>query len=69
MRTSVLNRQGFFCFFFLPFHYFIFPCSVTRRCFPALGIKENEITVGNSTSFPDGRGKTVKASDLLPAVK
>lgn len=41
----------------------------TRRCFPALGIKENEITVGNSTSFPDGRGKTVKASDLLPAVK
>ncbi|XP_053466703.1 choline transporter-like protein 2 isoform X3 [Ictalurus furcatus] len=41
----------------------------TRRCFPALGIKENEITVGNSTSFPDGQGKIVKASDLLPAVK
>ncbi|KAF4092704.1 hypothetical protein AMELA_G00023950 [Ameiurus melas] len=41
----------------------------TRRCFPALGIKENEITVGNSTSFQDGQGKTVKASDLLPAVK
>ncbi|TSK87520.1 Choline transporter-like protein 2 [Bagarius yarrelli] len=41
----------------------------TRRCFPALGIKGNEITIGNSTDFVDGQGKTVKASDLLPAVK
>ncbi|XP_046721930.1 choline transporter-like protein 2 isoform X1 [Silurus meridionalis] len=41
----------------------------TRRCFPALGIKGNEITIGNHTDFKDGQGNTVKASDLLPAVK
>ncbi|KAM9457402.1 choline transporter-like protein 2 isoform 1-T1 [Clarias gariepinus] len=41
----------------------------TRRCFPALGIKGNQITVGNDTSYSDGRGGTVQASDLLPAVK
>ncbi|XP_026997255.1 choline transporter-like protein 2 isoform X1 [Tachysurus fulvidraco] len=41
----------------------------TRRCFPALGTKGNEITVGNSTDFLDAQGKSVKASDLLPAVK
>ncbi|XP_053095212.1 choline transporter-like protein 2 isoform X1 [Pangasianodon hypophthalmus] len=41
----------------------------TRRCFPALGIKGNEVTVGNSTDFQDGEGRTVQAKDLLPAVK
>ncbi|KAF5908149.1 choline transporter-like protein 2 isoform X1, partial [Clarias magur] len=41
----------------------------TRRCFPALGIKGNQITVGNDTSYSDGQGRIVQASDLLPAVK
>lgn len=40
----------------------------TRRCFPALGLKGNEITVGNKTTFNDGQSDR-KASDLLPAVK
>lgn len=40
-----------------------------QRCFPALGISGNEITVGNVTDFKDGLGNTIKASDLLPAVK
>ncbi|XP_037400694.1 choline transporter-like protein 2 isoform X2 [Pygocentrus nattereri] len=41
----------------------------TRRCFPALGLKGNEITVGNQTTFDDGVNQNRKASDLLPAVK
>ncbi|XP_058267213.1 choline transporter-like protein 2 isoform X2 [Hemibagrus wyckioides] len=41
----------------------------TRRCFPALGKKGNEVTVGNSTNFLDPQGNPVKANDLLPAVK
>ncbi|XP_072549026.1 choline transporter-like protein 2 isoform X2 [Salminus brasiliensis] len=41
----------------------------TRRCFPALGLKGNEITVGNKTTFNDGNDQNRKASDLLPAVK
>ncbi|XP_066498137.1 choline transporter-like protein 2 isoform X2 [Hoplias malabaricus] len=41
----------------------------TRRCFPALGVKENNIfTVGNQTTFVDDESKNRKASDLLPAV-
>ncbi|XP_022520688.2 choline transporter-like protein 2 isoform X1 [Astyanax mexicanus] len=40
----------------------------TRRCFPALGLKGDEITVGNKTTFNDGQSDR-KASDLLPAVK
>uniref|UniRef100_A0AAR2M037 Choline transporter-like protein n=1 Tax=Pygocentrus nattereri TaxID=42514 RepID=A0AAR2M037_PYGNA len=43
--------------------------GITRRCFPALGLKGNEITVGNQTTFDDGVNQNRKASDLLPAVK
>uniref|UniRef100_A0A3Q1GIC2 Choline transporter-like protein n=1 Tax=Acanthochromis polyacanthus TaxID=80966 RepID=A0A3Q1GIC2_9TELE len=47
---------------------FHFP-SVTRRCFPALGLKGGVITVGNSSHFDDGSGKMRDAKDLVDGVK
>uniref|UniRef100_A0A3B4BQ95 Choline transporter-like protein n=1 Tax=Pygocentrus nattereri TaxID=42514 RepID=A0A3B4BQ95_PYGNA len=35
--------------------------GITRRCFPALGLKGNEITVGNQTTFDDGVNQNRKA--------
>ncbi|XP_037332178.2 choline transporter-like protein 2 isoform X1 [Pungitius pungitius] len=41
----------------------------TRRCFPALGLKEGVITVGNKSSFDDGSGNIRDAKDLMDGVK
>ncbi|XP_046893884.1 choline transporter-like protein 2 isoform X3 [Hypomesus transpacificus] len=41
----------------------------TRRCFPALGQKGGEITVGNSSHFDDGSGTMRDAKDLVAGVK
>ncbi|KAM4535030.1 choline transporter-like protein 2 isoform 2-T2 [Fundulus diaphanus] len=42
----------------------------TRRCFPSLGLKGGIITVGNSTTFDDGQGKTDRpAKDLVDGIK
>ncbi|XP_062840986.1 choline transporter-like protein 2 isoform X4 [Trichomycterus rosablanca] len=41
----------------------------TRRCFPALDLKDNKVVVGNKTDFTDENGKIRQASDLVPAVK
>lgn len=46
------------------------PCfSVTRRCFPALGLKDGKVTVGNNTQFDDGSGTMKDAKDLVDGVK
>lgn len=41
----------------------------TRRCFPALGMKGNRVTIGNSTEFKDEQDNARNASDLLPGVR
>ncbi|KAM4535045.1 choline transporter-like protein 2 [Fundulus diaphanus] len=42
----------------------------TRRCFPSLALKGGIITVGNSTTFDDGQGKTDRpAKDLVDGIK
>lgn len=44
--------------------------SVTRRCLPALGtMKGGVVVVGNETSFDDGQGFSVNATDVLEASK
>ncbi|XP_047213576.1 choline transporter-like protein 2 isoform X1 [Girardinichthys multiradiatus] len=40
----------------------------TRRCFPALGSIGGVITVGNRTTFDDGRGNVRNAKDLVDGV-
>lgn len=45
-------------------------CAVTRRCLPALGtMKGGVVVVGNETSFDDGQGVSVNATDVLEASK
>ncbi|XP_073478677.1 choline transporter-like protein 2 isoform X1 [Aquarana catesbeiana] len=42
----------------------------TRRCFPAINIKKGVITVGNETTFDDGKGqKQRNVSDLVEGAK
>uniref|UniRef100_A0A6Q2XGA0 Choline transporter-like protein n=1 Tax=Esox lucius TaxID=8010 RepID=A0A6Q2XGA0_ESOLU len=42
------------------------PCSlITRRCFPALGLKGGKITVGNESTFNDVRRHTISAVLIL----
>ncbi|XP_013864307.1 choline transporter-like protein 2 isoform X2 [Austrofundulus limnaeus] len=41
----------------------------TRRCFPALGLKDGKVTVGNNTQFDDGSGNMRDAKDLVDGVK
>uniref|UniRef100_A0A8C5DMP8 Choline transporter-like protein 2 n=1 Tax=Gouania willdenowi TaxID=441366 RepID=A0A8C5DMP8_GOUWI len=44
--------------------------AFTRRCLPALGtMKGGVVVVGNETSFDDGQGITVNATDVLQASK
>ncbi|KAM8842904.1 choline transporter-like protein 2 isoform 2-T2 [Synchiropus picturatus] len=44
--------------------------AFTRRCLPALGtLKGGVVVVGNETSFEDGQGVTVNATELLDASK
>ncbi|KAL0993018.1 hypothetical protein UPYG_G00102240 [Umbra pygmaea] len=43
--------------------------AFTRRCFPALGQKGGQITVGNNSQFDDGRGNIRDANDLVAGVK
>ncbi|XP_017272256.1 choline transporter-like protein 2 isoform X2 [Kryptolebias marmoratus] len=43
--------------------------SFTRRCFPALGLKGGQVTVGNETKFDDGSGNMKDAQDLIDGVK
>ncbi|XP_037544765.1 choline transporter-like protein 2 [Nematolebias whitei] len=43
--------------------------SFTRRCFPALGLKDGKVTVGNNTQFDDGSGTMKDAKDLIDGVK
>uniref|UniRef100_A0A1A7ZXS0 Choline transporter-like protein n=2 Tax=Nothobranchius furzeri TaxID=105023 RepID=A0A1A7ZXS0_NOTFU len=43
--------------------------AITRRCFPALGLKGGVVTVGNQTTFDDGRGNSLNANDLVNGVK
>lgn len=46
------------------------PSTVTRRCLPALGtMKGGVVVVGNETSFDDGKGVNVSATDVLEASK
>lgn len=46
------------------------PGAVTRRCLPALGtMKGGIVVVGNETSFDDGEGVSVNATDVLEASK
>lgn len=48
----------------------LLPCAVTRRCLPALGtMKGGVVVVGNETSFDDGHGVSVNATDVLEASK
>ncbi|XP_072255696.1 choline transporter-like protein 2 isoform X3 [Pyxicephalus adspersus] len=42
----------------------------TRRCFPAINVKKGVVTVGNETTFDDGRGQRQRnVSDLLEGAK
>ncbi|CAN9509853.1 unnamed protein product [Ophioblennius macclurei] len=44
--------------------------AFTRRCLPALGtMKGGVVVVGNETSFDDGQGVSINASDVLEASK
>ncbi|XP_029018099.1 choline transporter-like protein 2 isoform X2 [Betta splendens] len=44
--------------------------AFTRRCLPALGtMKGGVVVVGNETTFDDGGGHTVNATDILAASK
>uniref|UniRef100_A0A8C9YBB3 Choline transporter-like protein n=1 Tax=Sander lucioperca TaxID=283035 RepID=A0A8C9YBB3_SANLU len=43
---------------------------VTRRCLPALGtLKGGVVVVGNETTFTDGKGSSINATDVLEASK
>uniref|UniRef100_A0A671XP01 Choline transporter-like protein n=1 Tax=Sparus aurata TaxID=8175 RepID=A0A671XP01_SPAAU len=43
-------------------------CVFTRRCLPALGtMKGGVVVVGNETSFSDGEGNNINATDVLEA--
>nr|XP_020451779.1 choline transporter-like protein 2 isoform X2 [Monopterus albus] len=50
---------------------FLMPSKAfTRRCLPALGtLKGGMVVVGNETTFDDGEGKNVNATDVLEASK
>ena len=63
----VASMLSVFFFFFL--FLFLHAHTVTRRCFPALGQKGGEITVGNSSHFDDGSGTMRDAKDLVAGVK
>ncbi|KAM5170369.1 choline transporter-like protein 2 isoform 3-T3 [Mantella aurantiaca] len=42
----------------------------TRRCFPAIDVQKGVVTVGNETTFDDGRGQRQRnVSDLLEGAK
>uniref|UniRef100_A0A7N8XRF7 Choline transporter-like protein n=1 Tax=Mastacembelus armatus TaxID=205130 RepID=A0A7N8XRF7_9TELE len=46
------------------------PSAVTRRCLPALGTRKGGVVVvGNETTFDDGQGVSINATDVLEASK
>uniref|UniRef100_A0AAY4DQS2 Choline transporter-like protein n=1 Tax=Denticeps clupeoides TaxID=299321 RepID=A0AAY4DQS2_9TELE len=42
---------------------------LTRRCFPALSKQGQQVLVGNQTTFNDGRGNVIQATDLIAGVQ
>uniref|UniRef100_A0AAX7VMW3 Choline transporter-like protein n=1 Tax=Astatotilapia calliptera TaxID=8154 RepID=A0AAX7VMW3_ASTCA len=62
------NAFHLFVFVFLTMTRFSTFLSVTRRCFPALGMKGGVITVGNSSTFNDGN-EIRNAQDLVAGVQ